>query len=236
MKEREEQKINNNNSNLFYHKVISQQINPGIKYEYMLPLGVVNNLVPRTNPAAPSAPIGFGQNDGIASAANVPGRYQLDSVAPNPPRSLGSEGGLFQTIQQGSGSLAGIPLSLPSSSGNSGSLSPSNYPLSGVASGTYPPPPPSSSGVVSGTYLSSLSSSGSLANLGIVPSKFENPPPETESVAASGIDAFSTGTVAPVLPKETRSTPQPHGISIIRDLIGYFSPRSQMFTTHHIKM
>lgn len=145
------------------------------------------------------------------TGSNIPGRYQLDggvpSVGPsptnnylganNPPRSLGSEGGLFQTIQQGSAGLSGIQLPPPPSSGggNSGSLP--NYPVSGVASGNYP---------------SSLSSSGSLANLGIVPSKFEGPESGNPAVV-SGIDSGPVGTVAPViLPKENRPTQQPHGI------------------------
>lgn len=184
-------------------KVIYQQINPGIKYEYMLPLGATNNLIPRPNPA-PAAPVAFGDLSG--TGANVPGRYPLDSTttsgsasAPNylgannpPPRSLGAEGGLFQTIQQGSAGLNGIQLA-SSSGGNSGSnLAPSNYPVSGVASGSYP---------------SSLSSSGSLANLGIVPSQFEAPASELGGNPSSGEPA---ATVAPVLPKENQLTQPPH--------------------------
>lgn len=181
----------------------------------MLPLGVANNLIPRPNPPLPSpAPTTFAQSD----AANLPvGRYQLDAAAAaaapgslnspasnylGAPRSLGAEGGLFSAIQnQGSGGLAGIQLSPPGSSGSS--LGSPNYPPSGSASGNYP---------------SSLSSSGSLANLGIVPSKFEDPPTHdlsssNPSASAGGIDSGSTGTSASSsLPKElpNRSTPQVH--------------------------
>lgn len=146
----------------------------------MLPLGVANsNIVPRpNNPPLPTAPASsFGQSDvlnsgQVPSPVNAPaGRYQLDGASgslnspgainffggnppPPPPRSLGSEGGLFQTIQQGSSAgLGGIHQQVQPSGGNLGS---SNYPAN------------------SGNYPSSLSSSGSLATLGIaVPSNFD---------------------------------------------------------------
>ncbi|XP_045026312.1 thrombospondin type-1 domain-containing protein 4 isoform X2 [Daphnia magna] len=204
--------------------VIYQQINPGIKYEYMLPLGVANsNLVPRpSNPPTPTAPAtSFGQSDLLNSgpavpSANVPaGRYQLDGTSgspispggtnffganppppPPPPRSLGSEGGLFQTIQQGSSvGLGGIHQQVPASGS-------SNYPAS------------------SGNYPASLSSSGSLATLGIaVPSNFDgsssapSDPANTNQPSASSGDGRSDTVVqAPaVLPnKETARSPH-HG-------------------------
>lgn len=189
----------------------------------MLPLGVANNIVPpRNNP--PPAPVTFGDlsGGGGTASSNLPGRYQLQDGgatsggspnylgANNPPRSLGAEGGLFQTIQQGSAGLSGIQLPPPPSSGggNSGSLP--NYPVSGSAA--------------SGNYPSSLSSSGSLANLGIVPSKFEGPASELGNPAVvAGIDGGSAGTVAPVLPKESRPTQQPHGIFLSQYHLVIFS-------------
>lgn len=192
----------------------------------MLPLGVANsNLGPRpSNPPAPTAPAtSFGQSDLLNSgpavpSANVPaGRYQLDGTSgspilpggtnffganppppPPPPRSLGSEGGLFQTIQQGSSvGLGGIHQQVPASGS-------SNYPAS------------------SGNYPASLSSSGSLATLGIaVPSNFDgsssapSDPANTNQPSASSGDGRSDTVVqAPaVLPnKETARSPH-HGIS-----------------------
>ena len=118
-------------------QVITQQINPGIKYEYMLPVGVSNNLLPHSN------------ND------------PSSSDYPNPARSrgLGAEGGLLQTIQQGE-FLAGIQNSPPSAAVLSGG---------------------------GGSVPSSLSSSGSLANLGIdFKSAIQPPSPITEaSLSAS---------------------------------------------------
>jgi len=183
----------------------------------MLPLGVSNsNIVPRSSSNPSPTVQSDGLNGGTASSSIIvpPGRFQLDAASnsptatnflganppPSPPRSLGSEGGLFQTIQQGSAAgLGGIhqQLSPPSSSG----LGLSNYPTN------------------SGNFPSSLSSSGSLANLGIsVPSNFDAPSPSdhvNNNNNPSILSAGDTATVAPsVLPnKETgRTTHQNHGI------------------------
>ena len=117
-----------------------------------------------------------------------------------PPRSLGSEGGLFQTIQQGSAAgLGGIhqQLSPPSSSG----LGLSNYPTN------------------SGNVPSSLSSSGSLATLGIaVPSSFDSPSSSdhvNNNNNPSLLSGGDTATIAPAIHpnKETgRTGHQNHGI------------------------
>ena len=186
----------------------------------MLPLGgVANNLIPRPNP--PSAPATFPQSD----SANLPvGRYQLDAAAAPgslnspasnylgaPPRSLGAEGGLLSAIQnQGSsGGLVGLQLSPPSSSSGSSSGGLPNYPtpVNVVASGNYP---------------SSLSSSGSLANLGIIPSKFEDPP--TPELGSPSVAVQESGpTSAPPLSKENRPTPQVHHGTYIHLLLLCFS-------------
>ncbi|XP_046649174.1 thrombospondin type-1 domain-containing protein 4-like isoform X2 [Daphnia pulicaria] len=198
--------------------VIYQQINPGIKYEYMLPLGVANsNIVPRpSNNPSPTVQTD-GLNGGTASSSIIvpPGRFQLDAASnsptatnflganPSPPRSLGSEGGLFQTIQsnqQGSAAgLGGIHQQLSPPSGSAG-LGLSNYPTN------------------SGNFPSSLSSSGSLATLGIaVPgSNFDSPSPldHVNNNNPSVLSAGDSATIAPaVLPnKETgRTAHQNHG-------------------------
>ena len=159
----------------------------------MLPLsGVANNSIPHPL----SAPVTFLQND----EANLPvARYHLDApAAPSspsspassyldaPPRSLGAEGGLLSAVQnQGSnGGKIGLKISPPSSSSS--------------RSGDLPNYPTSVKVVASGNYPSSLSSSGSLANLGIIPSKFD--------------DSGPTGTSPPPLFKEKRPTPQVYNV------------------------
>jgi hypothetical protein len=181
----------------------------------MLPLGAANsNIIPRPPNNSPSPAVqSDGLNGGTASSSIIvpPGRFQLDASSNSPsatnflgsnppPRSLGSEGGLFQTIQQGSAAgLGGIhqQLSPPSSSG----LGLSNYPTN------------------SGNVPSSLSSSGSLATLGIaVPSSFDSPSSSdhvNNNNNPSLLSGGDTATIAPAIHpnKETgRTGHQNHGI------------------------
>jgi len=187
--------------------VIYQQINPGIKYEYMLPLGVANNLIPQR----PS----FAQQSDQQNGANLlpnqtPGRYQPEATGtilrepplsppinyPNPARisSLGAEGGLFQAIGSGSATIVGLAGTIQ----NSPSIN--NAPL-------VPSYPTASEGGTR-TIPSSLSSSGSLANLGIaVPQQFDPPASDFGLSAPVGID--TTATFPPPLLKDVRPTDQP---------------------------
>jgi len=120
--------------------VVTQQVNPGIKYEYMLPVGVANNLIPHSA-FQHDVPSG-----GSPPPPPVPVKAD-DYPNPVPSSGLGAKGGLF---------LAGIK--------NSGIQNPEFK----IAATPAARPAGSAAGINSGGLVpSSLSSSGSLANLGI---------------------------------------------------------------------
>lgn len=181
----------------------------------MLPLGVANNLIPQ-RPNVPSFGQQSDQNGPNLSPNQVPGRYQQDGTVlresplsppinyPNHGRisSLGAEGGLFQAIGSGSATVVGLAGTIQNSpSINNGPQAPS-YPTASEGGGGR-------------TIPSSLSSSGSLANLGIaVPQQFDPPASDFGLSAPVGID--TTATFPPPPLKDARPTDQP--------LIGSYNP------------
>ena len=153
--------------------MIYQQINPGIKYEYMLPPGAANPMIPPRPPALGNGPQ-FGSN-----------RWQDSGGSANPvrPTGLGAEGGLLQAIQD------------------------SNIQNSPPASAPSAP-------------IASLSSSGSLANLGIaVPPIDMNPPAPVPSAgpllpagaptpSSGGTSSSSLSQSAPSIANDDRRPPR----------------------------
>lgn len=231
----------------------------------MLPLGVANNLVASPNSPPTPSPYGSGnpsvnsplrlQNDGASSSAAAAGPLNLPPLGSNylsgaAPRTLGSEGGLLQTIQQGSGGLGGLQLQ-PIQTSNSGTLgsssssssSSSHVGTGGTAgSGSLGLPNYPAGSIASGNYPSSLSSSGSLANLGIVPPKFDPQPSEHVNPSVlHGAELGPTGTPAPALPKESRPTQQhANGNAFLAKVVDLFSfffcLRTPLLRPCHIKV
>ena len=179
--------MGNNEVNADGLQVVTQQVNPGIKYEYMLPVGVASNLLPHSSfqqdiPSGPPPP------PPLPSLPSLPPLGHADDYPnPAPSSGLGAKGGLLQTIQQGD-FLAGIQNSAMQNAEFKIPAAPSVRSGSTGSAG-------STAGVASvansGPVPSSLSSSGSLANLGIqlssnVPSMDSlHPATETSSAPTS---------------------------------------------------
>lgn len=160
----------------------------------MLPLGVANNLIP-PRPNLPPVIPPFGQNDLGSAPSN---RFQLDPA----------------------GSVHGAPPvpSYPINNNNPARVSGlgAEGGLAALAGIQNSPPAPIGAGFNAGNSVpSSLSSSGSLANLGILPQKFEPPKQEIDLASSIGLDSnLPTPTFAPpTLPKPDAGRDQSQGIT-----------------------
>ena len=173
----------------------------------MLPLGMANNLIPQRSAVSSFAQ----QSDQSGATAGNSSPNQAPAVLRDTPlsppinyasasagrqiSSLGAEGGLFQAIGPGSaasavGLAAATIQKLPSI--NNGPPPSLSYPSEGTR-----------------TFPSSLSSSGSLANLGIaLPQQFDPPASDFDSSVPVGIDTTATFPPPPPL-KDVRPTDQP---------------------------